>query len=138
MCRSADDKLTAFVETLQLECLEMFKDDSGEHSKDGNEKNTIAELPQVSCIIYYCLYLYVNCWLLLNVCYVKAIDQLLCCVPGVVGTATSRKIKNVCCWWRRPIGCWYGSVINCGSSCGWHAGWDRPTFEGIIYLLLLT
>lgn len=94
LCQAADDKLIAFVDTLQLECLEMYKDNS-----DGNnEKSDTVELPQVSVIPYYkYYYLYLCYLLLLNVYYVKAIGQLLCCIPSVVGTATSRKIRNIFC-----------------------------------------
>lgn len=45
LCQAADDKLTTFINTLQLECLEIYKD-SGEFSDDSN-KNELAELPQV-------------------------------------------------------------------------------------------
>lgn len=50
MCQTADDQLTTFMDTLHLECLEMYK---GESSYDGNEKNNVAELPQVGIYLIF-------------------------------------------------------------------------------------
>lgn len=43
LCLEADQQLTKFVDSLHLECLEMYKD----NKDDGDEKSN-TELPQVS------------------------------------------------------------------------------------------
>lgn len=46
LCQAADERLLAFANTLNLECLDMFKENNNDQN-DGNENNYIAELPQV-------------------------------------------------------------------------------------------
>lgn len=47
MCQEADNQLTTFSDSLHLECLEMYKNNS-----DDIEKSNVIELPQVSIHIY--------------------------------------------------------------------------------------
>lgn len=47
-CHELDEEMTVLAETLQLECLDMYKN-AGEVDEDSNVKtNTAAELPQVN------------------------------------------------------------------------------------------
>lgn len=45
LCQEADDRLTAFVDKLHLECLDMYKDNDSEYENDDN--NVKNDLPQV-------------------------------------------------------------------------------------------
>lgn len=55
LCQVADDQLTTFMDSLNLECLEIYKDNSCEISNDGYEKSNVAELPQVSICLMFIL-----------------------------------------------------------------------------------
>lgn len=48
LCQAADDRLTAFIDTLQLDCLDIYKDSNGEYRSDSNANKDLVDLPQVS------------------------------------------------------------------------------------------
>lgn len=55
LCEDADKQLSSFIDTLHLECLEMYKCDSAKQKDDGSEKTDMVELPQVNNSYYICL-----------------------------------------------------------------------------------
>lgn len=48
LCEDADKQLSSFIDTLHLECLEMYKCNSAKQNGDSSEKTDLMELPQVS------------------------------------------------------------------------------------------
>lgn len=58
LCQAADERLIAFADSLNLECLEMFKD---KNEGNGNENSDVAGLPQVSFCHFYIYFLVKTC-----------------------------------------------------------------------------